>query len=223
MSIRWCHDVFVTETNALRIGITGGIGSGKSAVTQMLAKQGINIVDADVIARLVVKPGTQALNSIAEHFGHNILQADGTLNRAALRSKVFQEEGERKWLEGLLHPLIRTEIIEQLDASKSPYSVLSSPLLLETGQKTLVNKVLLIDVSEALQLTRTQQRDNIDANAVGAIIASQWPRSKRQAQADFIIVNDGTWKELEEAVERMHQQFLSLAGFTNTTESNEES
>ena len=215
--------MLVTKKHSLRIGITGGIGSGKSAVTQILEKRGIVVVDADVIARLVVEPGAQALNDIATHFGHNILRSDGTLDRAALRSRVFQDESERKWLEGLLHPLIRSIIIEQLEVSESPYSVLSSPLLLETGQNSLVDKVLLIDTSEALQLERTQQRDSIDANAVGAIIASQWSRTKRQAQADFIIVNDGTWKELEEAVERMHQQFLLLAGFTETNRSNEES
>lgn len=213
----------VTKNNALRIGVTGGIGSGKSAVTHMLAKRRINIVDADVIARLVVEPDTQALTIIADHFGHNILRPEGTLDRAALRTKVFQDENERKWLEGLLHPLIRTEIIKQLGASDSPYSVLSSPLLLETGQNTLVDKVLLIDTSEALQLERTQQRDSIDANAVNAIIASQWPRTKRQAQADFIILNDGTMKELEVAVEKMHQQFLTLAGFTKVNKSNDES
>lgn len=179
------------------------------------------MIDADVIARLVVEPGTQALSTIAEHYGDNILRADGTLDRAALRAKVFQDETERKWLESLLHPLIRTEIIRQLDASESSYSVLSSPLLLETGQNTLVDKVLLIDTSEALQLERTQQRDNIDANAVSAIIASQWSRTKRQAQADFVIINDGTWNELEVAVEKKHQQFLALAGFTKATKSND--
>ena len=174
-----------------------------------------------MIARLVVEPGSQALRRIAEHFGHTILQPDGTLDRAALRAKVFQDESERKWLEDLLHPLIRTEIVRQLELSESPYSVLSSPLLLETGQNMLVDKVLLIDASEALQIERTQQRDNIDATAVGAIIASQWPRAKRQAKADFIINNDGTLRELEEAVEKMHQQFLTLAGFTKAQKSND--
>ena len=213
----------VTKSKALRIGVTGGIGSGKSAVTKMFEARGVAVVDADVIARLVVEPDTQALNLIAEHFGHTILQPDGTLDRAALRAKVFQVESERKWLESLLHPLIRTEIVRQLELSESPYSVLSSPLLLETGQNMLVDKVLLVDASEALQIERTQQRDNIDATAVGAIIASQWPRAKRQAKADFIIDNDGTLGELEEAVEKMHQQFLTLAGFTKAQKSNDKS
>lgn len=117
----------VTKHSALRIGVTGGIGSGKSAVTQMLETRGIVVVDADVIARLVVEPDTAALNSIAAHFGHTILRSDGSLDRAALRAKVFQDETERKWLEALLHPLIRMEILAQLEASQSPYSVLSSP------------------------------------------------------------------------------------------------
>lgn len=210
------------KSNALRVGITGGIGSGKSAVTQMLEKRGIVVVDADVIARIVVEPGTKALSTIAEHFGHSILRPGGTLDRAALRSKVFQDGTERKWLENLLHPLIRTKIIEQLEASESPYSVLSSPLLLETGQNTLVDKVLLIEASEALQIARTQKRDRIDANAVGAIIASQWPRARRQTLADFIITNEGTWNELEDAVEKMHQRFIGLANFTTAQKSNEE-
>lgn len=222
MSTQWCHDVSVTKNNTLRIGVTGGIGSGKSAVTQMLEARGVVVVDADVIARLVVEPGTTALESISKHFGHTILRTDGTLDRAALRAKVFQDEGERKWLEALLHPLIRTEILAQLEASQSPYCVLSSPLLLETGQNLLVDKVLLVDTSEALQLERTQQRDNIDADAVGAIIASQWSRKKRRAQADYIINNDGTWSELEEAVESMHQRFLALASLTKTKKSNDE-
>lgn len=187
----------------------------------MLEARGIVVVDADVIARLVVEPGTQALSSIAEHFGGAILRTDGTLDRAALRARVFQDENERKWLEALLHPLIRTEIIRQLELSESPYSVLSSPLLLETGQNKLVDKVLLVDASEALQIERTQLRDHIDANAVGAIIDSQWSRAKRRAQADFIIENEGTWRELEEAVEKMHQQFLTLADFTNAQKSND--
>tara|TARA_R110001606_G_scaffold377848_1_gene537264 strand:+ start:2738 stop:3385 length:648 start_codon:yes stop_codon:yes gene_type:complete len=213
--------VSVTKSNALRIGVTGGIGSGKSAVTKMLEARGVAVIDADLIARLVVEPGTQALIRIAEHFGQAMLQADGTLDRAALRAKVFQDDSERKWLEGLLHPLIRTEIVRQLELSQSPYSVLSSPLLLETGQNMLVDKVLLIDASEAQQIERTQLRDNTDAAAVGAIIASQWPRAKRQAKADFIIDNDGTLRELEEAVEKMHQQFLTLAGFKKAQRSND--
>jgi dephospho-CoA kinase len=206
--------VSLAKHNSLRIGVTGGIGSGKSAVTQMLEQRGIEVVDADVIARLVVERGSQALSSIAEHFGSTILRPDGTLDRAALRAIIFKDEAERQWLENLLHPLIRAETIGQLEASTSPYSVLSSPLLLETSQDMLVDKVLLVDTSEALQIERTQQRDSIDADAVGAIIASQWSRAKRQAKADYIINNDGSFSELEEAVEKMHQQFLALAGLS---------
>lgn len=208
------------KSEPLRIGVTGGIASGKSAVTQMLEKRGIGVVDADVIARLVVEPDTQALRDIAEHFGPAILRPDGTLDRASLRAKVFADEAERKWLEGLLHPLIRAQIIEHLEASESPYCVLSSPLLFETGQNALVDKVLLIDASEALQVERTRQRDGIDASAVDAIIATQWSRAKRRAQADYIIENDGAWNELEEAVEEMHQRFLALASLIKAKESN---
>jgi len=194
----------------LVVGVTGGIGSGKSTVTDKLAKLGIDIIDADIVARLVVLPGTDALTQISQHFGNTLILADGSLDRKALRAKVFADEKERLWLETLLHPIIRQEIQRQLDQSQSRYSVLSSPLLLETGQHSLVDKVLLVDTTEALQISRTQKRDDTSVEAVSAIMAAQWPRTKRQAHADFIILNDGDLEQLESDVMDIHHTFLAL-------------
>lgn len=199
-----------TAPKKLVVGVTGGIGSGKSTVTDKLATLGIDIIDADVVARLVVLPGTDALLQISQHFGNALIRADGSLDRKALRAKVFADEKERQWLETLLHPKIRQEIQRQLDQSQSPYSVLSSPLLLETGQYSLVDKVLLVDTTQALQISRTQKRDDTSVEAVSAIMAAQWSRAKRQARADVIILNDGDLEQLEGDIMAAHHTFLAM-------------
>ena len=195
----------------LVVGITGGIGSGKSAVTRRLEQHGITVVDADVVARIVVEPGKPALTQIAEHFGADILQADGTLDRAALRARVFQDEAERRWLERLTHPLIGQEIVDQISASRSPYTVLSSPLLLDTSQKALVECVVVVDVPEALQIARTAQRDNNDEAQVKRIMAAQLSREARLALADIVIDNSGSLEDLELQVDELHKEFLLRA------------
>lgn len=195
----------------LVVGITGGISSGKSAVTQRLAQHGITVVDADVVARIVVEAGRPALTAIAEHFGANILQDDGTLDRAALRSRVFSDESERRWLEQLTHPLIGQEIVDQLGASRSPYTVLSSPLLLDTSQKALVDCVVVVDAPEALQLQRTIQRDSNDEAQVKRIMAAQLARDERLALADIVIDNSGTLDDLNQQVDELHKEFLLRA------------
>lgn len=194
----------------LIIGITGGIGSGKSAVTKRLEAKGITVVDADLAARVVVEPGTPALAAIAEHFGSDILTAQGELDRAALRKKVFSDETERHWLEQLTHPLIGEEIVRQLEAATSTYVVLSSPLLLEGNQKLLADKVVVVDVPEEVQLQRTMARDDNDEAQVRRIMAAQLPREQRLAQADFVIDNAGTLEDLDEHVEALHQSLLEL-------------
>lgn len=195
----------------LVVGITGGIGSGKSAVTRRLEQHGITVVDADVVARLVVEPGTPALAQIAEHFGADILQADGTLDRAALRARVFRDESERRWLERLTHPLIGQEIVDQINASRSPYTVLSSPLLLDTSQKALVECVVVVDVPEELQVARTAQRDNNDEAQVKRIMAAQLGREARLALADIVVDNSGSLADLELQVDELHKEFLARA------------
>ncbi len=193
------------------VGITGGIGSGKSAATALFSAHGITVVDADVIAREVVAVGQPALAEIASHFGKHILTADGSLNRAALREIIFSDATARHWLESLLHPLIRERIHRALAEARTPYCILSSPLLFESGQAAMADTVVLIDASEPLQIARTRERDGVSAEAVKAIMRSQWPREKKQEQADTIVLNEGTLTDLASAVDTLHRQFLQQA------------
>ena len=196
---------------AFIVGVTGGIGSGKSAVTERFAALGITVVDADLAARVVVEPGGPALDSIARHFGQDIIQPDGTLDRAALRQRVFANDSERQWLERLTHPLIGREIRHQLAASRSPYTILSSPLLLETSQKDLTDCVVVVDVPEAVQLQRTMQRDANDEDQVRRIMAAQMPRDDRLLLADIVIDNSRSLAQLDEVVAELHKEFLLRA------------
>ena len=193
------------------VGVTGGIGSGKSEVTRRLEARGITVVDADIVARIIVEPGGSALAAIAEHFGPGIIMADGTLDRAGLRQRVFADDGERQWLERLTHPLIGQEIRRQLQAADSPYSVLSSPLLLETLQKDLVDLVVVVDVPEAVQLRRASQRDANSEEQIRRIMAAQMPREKRLELADIVIDNSQPLAELDAIVEELHKEFLHRA------------
>ena len=197
------------------IGLTGGIGSGKTAVSDRFKALGITVVDADVASRVVVEPGRPALQAIAEHFGATILLADGQLNRAELRKRIFQDDNERLWLEALLHPLIRQEIKDGLNNASSPYALLVSPLLIESGQSKFTNRVLVVDVPEALQLSRTVARDNNSEEQVKAIMAAQASREQRVRQADDVIVNDGSIAQLHEKVQALHEKYLSLAATFN--------
>jgi dephospho-CoA kinase len=195
----------------LIVGITGGIGSGKSAVTRCFEQLGITVVDADLAARVIVEPGRPALAAIAQRFGADILLQDKTLDRAALRQRVFSDEGERHWLEQLTHPLIGQEIMDQIAASTSPYTILSSPLLLETSQKALVDCVVVVDVPQDIQLQRTMQRDSNDEAQVKRIMAVQMQRDKRLALADIVLDNSRSLIELEESVKELHKEFLLRA------------
>ena len=193
------------------VGITGGIGSGKSAVTDHLETLGITVVDADKVARVVVEPGTPGLAAIAEHFGEDILLADGRLDRAALRKIVFDNPDERKVLEGITHPRIRDEISRQLSEANSPYVVLSSPLLLESGQNTFANYVVVVDVPEEVQLTRTMARDSNSEALVKQIMAAQLDRKTRLSRADTSIMNDGSLDALYERLKKLHEDLLARA------------
>jgi len=194
----------------LVIGLTGGIGSGKTAVSDRFKAKGITVVDADVVSREVVEPGTPALAKIAAHFGDGVIQADGALDRAALRKKVFQDETERKWLEKLLHPAIGESIFNQLANAKSPYAIFVSPLLIETSQYQMAERVIVVDVPVETQIERTVTRDNNDEAQVKAIIAAQASREQRLAKAHDVIVNDQGLAHLDAEVERLHQQYLQL-------------
>jgi dephospho-CoA kinase len=195
----------------LTIGLTGGIGSGKTTVANCFAELGVDLVDADLAAREVVKPGSPALADIAAHFGEEILLADGSLNRAALRATVFADEKQRLWLEALLHPLINTLLRQQLAACQSDYCLLVSPLLLETGQKELVDRIVVIDVSEQTQLARTMARDGSDEQTIRGIIAAQIDRQTRLQAADDIIDNEQPVSALKQQVRALHEHYLQLA------------
>jgi dephospho-CoA kinase len=194
------------------VGITGGIGSGKTAVSDRFAALGIEIVDADLASRVVVEPGRPALEDIAAHFGQEVIAEDGSLDRAALRAKVFADETERRWLEALLHPRIAEEIRSGLAAARSPYAVLVSPLLVEAGQAAFVDRILVVDVPVETQVARTVARDANSDEQVRRIIAAQASRDDRLAWADDVIENDGGLDALDAAVAEHHARYLSLAG-----------
>jgi len=191
------------------IGLTGGIGSGKTAVSDTFKSLGIDIVDADVSSRRVVEKGQPALDDIQAHFGDGILDSENNLDRAKLREIIFKNPQERVWLEKLLHPKIAEHIKDQLESSNSPYCILVSPLLLETEQKSYCSFVLVVDVPEEFQVTRTAKRDGVSEEQVKNIISAQIDREKRLEQADEIIINDGSMEELKEKVVVLHTKYLS--------------
>ena len=194
------------------LGLTGGIGSGKSAAAQHFINLGVHVVDADHAARWVVEPGRPALAKIAEHFGSGVVQADGTLDRAALRKLIFEDAEQRRWLEALLHPLIGEEIAHHLAQAKSPYAILVSPLLIESGQYAMTQRILVIDAPQQLQIERTLQRDQTSEQQVQAILKAQSTREDRVSRADDVIVNDRDLAWLHSEVERLHHIYLTLSG-----------
>ena len=195
----------------LRIGLTGGIGCGKSTVCEFFAKRGIPVIDTDQIAHTLVKPGTKALQQITQQFGREVLQADGSLDRAKMRELIFEDEEKRHQLEALLHPLIRQEMQRQLDALDTPYAILAIPLLLEKGWQNELDRVLVVDCSEAQQLQRAQQRDGSSSDTIRRIIDSQIDRTRRLEAADDIIDNSGKSEAVAPQVEALHQRYLQLA------------
>lgn len=192
------------------IGLSGGIGSGKTAVSDRFKALGIHIVDADIVARTIVEPNKSAWQDIKEFFGPEVLLEDQTLNRAWLRQQVFADESKRKRLEEFTHPRIREKIIADLATSTSAYTLLVSPLLIESGQIKLVEKVIIIDVPEALQIERTCSRDNNDTEQVKRIIAAQLPREQRLSYADWVIDNSQPLDTLDARIESLHQELLQL-------------
>ena len=194
------------------VGLTGGIGCGKSTVMQHFAKLGVQAVDADIVAREVVQPGTPCLAAITDHFGSSVLLSDGSLDRSALRQRVFSNNADKSWLEQLLHPAIRSALLQQLAALTSPYALLVAPLLLENGLQRYVDRVLVIDLSEPLQLQRAMARDNASEQQIKAIMAAQLTRQQRLDRADDVIHNDGSLAELQRQVASLHSFYLAQAG-----------
>ncbi|WP_312935606.1 dephospho-CoA kinase [Pseudomonas sp.] len=194
------------------LGLTGGIGSGKSAAADRFVALGVHLVDADQAARWVVEPGRPALASIVERFGPGVLLADGQLDRAALRQVIFADPEQRRWLEALLHPLIGQEIFSNLATAQSPYAVYVSPLLIESGQYTKTQRILVIDAPHALQMQRTLQRDGTDVAQVEAILKAQLSREERLRHADDVVVNDRDLASLHEQIDRLHHLYLTFKG-----------
>lgn len=195
----------------LRIGLTGGIGSGKSTVAQLFARRGVPVIDTDVIAREVVEPGQPAIAEIERAFGREVLDDAGRLDRAALRRRVFDDPAARARLEAILHPRIRAEVERRLAALEAPYCLVVVPLLVETNFVDLIDRVLVVDADEALQIARTSARDAVPPESVERVMAAQASRAERLARADDVIRNDGTLSDLEHEVERLHARYLAMA------------
>ncbi|TYK64440.1 dephospho-CoA kinase [Colwellia echini] len=195
----------------LVIGLTGGIASGKTTITDQFNKLGIDIIDADIIARQVVAVNSPALAQISNHFGDEYILPDGQLNRNLLRNRIFANEADKLWLNNLLHPLIRNNIINQTKTANSDYCILVAPLLIENKLNQLVDRVLVVDVSEKLQIERTMLRDNSSEEVVKAIIASQVTRSERLKQADDVINNDDlTPSQLIQQINSLDKKYIAL-------------
>lgn len=194
----------------LIIGLTGGIGSGKTMASDWFAAQGIIIIDADIVARQVVDIGQPALVEIAHTFGSGILNIDGSLNRARLRDIIFNDSNAKKQLENITHPRIRIQIKQQLIQADSPYCILVSPLLFETDQYQMVQRTLLIDTSETLQQQRAAQRDRQGLDKISKIIVSQMPRQQKQQRADDIVLNTGAIEQLYAQLRPLHHYYLEL-------------
>lgn len=199
------------------VGLTGGIGSGKTTIANLFHDQfGIEMIDADVVAREVVEPGTRGLNAITEYFGEQVLTSEGELDRAALRERIFSNVDEKKWLNNLLHPLIRQSITQQLSKVSSDYSLLVVPLLVENNWQPMIDRLLVIDVQPETQIARTRQRDGVSEDQVHSILASQASREERLSFADDVINNDAplneqTKQKLLSQVTVLHKKYLALS------------
>ena len=195
----------------LLIGLTGGVASGKSTVAQRFMDLGVAVIDADVAAREVVAPGKPGLRQVIDRFGSRVVAENGELDRRALREIVFNDPDARRDLEAILHPLIRAEMDRSAALAVGPYIVMAIPLLIEGGARDRVDRILVVDVDEAVQLQRVMARDHCSAEQAQAILDSQAPRSARLAMADDVLPNGGTVTELRQAVDGLHQQYLRLA------------
>jgi dephospho-CoA kinase len=198
----------------LRIGLTGGIASGKSTVAQRFVELGIPVIDADESSRFVVAPGQPGLTELTKRFGAGVLTANGELDRRALRTLVFADSQLRRDLEAILHPLIRADMARRASAALGPYLVIAIPLLVESGNQSQVDRILVVDVDEDVQLKRVMARDSTTLEQARAILAAQASRAARLKAADDVIVNSGSVSELQQAVDGLHERYLRLAATT---------
>lgn len=197
--------------SALTLGLTGGIASGKSLVEGLLRDRGVPVLDADQVSRDVVKPGEPALASIAATFGPDMLQADGSLDRRRMREHVFANPEARRQLEALLHPLIGARLRQWRDAQTAPYCVLSVAILLESPMRHLIDRIVVVDIPEALQVARLVARDGIDATLAGQMLAAQAKRETRLAAADDVIDNSGSRDDTARQIDALHPHWLAIA------------
>ncbi|WP_394158420.1 dephospho-CoA kinase [Vibrio campbellii] len=196
---------------AFVIGLTGGIASGKTTVANLFKQQfKIDIVDADIVAREVVEPGTPGLNAIIEHFGVDIVRDDQMLDRAKLRERIFSNPEEKTWLNCLLHPMIREKMIEDLEQVTSDYALLVVPLLIENKLDSLCDRVLVVDVDPQTQISRTVKRDNVSEDQAKAILASQASREQRLALADDVVKNNPDDPDLLLQITDLHEKYLAM-------------
>ncbi len=195
----------------LRVGLTGGIASGKTRVAEAFARAGAVVIDTDQLARDVVAPGTPGLARITETFGEAVLDAEGVLDRAAMRRRVFADPDARRALESITHPLIRSALVAESDRLNGPYQILVVPLLVESGLDESCDRVLVVDVAEEPQLARLLERDGETPAGAGAMLAAQTSRAARLARADDVIVNDGSLQQLEACVHRLDQYYREIA------------
>ena len=196
------------------VGLTGGIGSGKTTVANLFADLGVVLVDADIIAREVVSPGSEGLAAIVEHFGADILLTGGSLDRSKLRERIFDNDEQRLWLNGLLHPLIRETMLKNCKEAQSNYVIMVVPLLFENGLDRLVQRTLLVDISPQLQQQRTMARDDVSAKQVQNIIGSQATRAEKLSKADDVIDNQGEISALKCKVDALNSLYLKICGNT---------
>lgn len=195
----------------LVIGLTGGIGSGKSVVANYFAELGVPIIDADVIAKQVVEPGTPGYNAIREHFGREVLSITSQINRSHLRRLIFNNPQERLWLENLLHPLIFAEIKKQIAAHQAPYLIVVIPLLAETMPHPYLDRILVVDADPKDQIARTVNRDHSSPQEVEQVLTSQATREQRLLLADDVILNDDHLSSLKAKVRALHEHYLDIA------------
>lgn len=196
----------------LVIGLTGGIGSGKSSVARIFSALGAAVIDTDEIAHRLTRKGTPVLATIIELFGSSYQLPDGNLDRAKLRKRIFSDHAAKEKLETLLHPLIKRQVVSEMNEAQGPYLVLVIPLFFETGAyRDLVDRILVVDCDENQQISRAMSRSQLSADAVRSIIAHQIPRAERINQADDILSNRGSHADLEEHTKELHQQYLTLA------------
>jgi dephospho-CoA kinase len=195
----------------LIIGLTGGIGSGKSVASDKFKSLGITVVDADVASRTVVEPGKPALKEIEDHFSSAIITAEGKLDRNKLREIIATDPEERKWLESVLHPKIGEQITKEISESTSVYTLFVAPLLLETNSQERCARVVVVDVPKEVQIRRTAKRDKVSPNQVEQMVAVQMEREKRLKKADDVLLNSGTIEDLEKQVEELHKKYIKMA------------